>query len=189
MNKEELQKQLLNNADDFLTAIIEKTNDNELDLSELNIIQINLGNYDIHKFIKLNLNKNLLTSLSFVPIHIISLNISFNIFKNINFIKELINLQELNFSYNENINIDNDIFSNLIELQSIDMAGNNLNNIANVLFINLNKLNRLNIAGNNITSIIDIVLPTSVNFINATYNNISKDEQEIMSKRLNKIIF
>jgi len=189
MNKEEVYNQLLNNADNFIAAIIEKTDGDELDLSNLGIIQIDLNKHNIQRFVKLDFHKNLLTKFTSIPNYIISLNISFNRFENINFIKELVNLQELNFSYNENVNLDNNIFSNLIELQTIDMAGNNLYNISNISFTNLNKLIKLNISGNNVFNIINIILPNNINFINATYNNISSEDQEIMKQRLNKIIF
>lgn len=185
----DLEDELINNADNFIKHIIENSNE-ILDLSELGIITLNLYTHNdlLKKIIKINISKNLLKEILFIPNNIVYLDISFNNFKNIDFVKKLVNLKYLNISYNKNVFIEDDIFMNLVNLQSVEMAGNNLKSIFNMLFINLEQLEYLNLAGNKLVSIKDIIFPKKIKLLNITYNNIQKEEHDDIKKNSN-IIF
>lgn len=185
----DLEDELINNADNFIKHIIENSNE-ILDLSELGIISLNLYTHNdlLKKIIKINISKNLLKKLLFIPNNIVYLDLSFNKFKNIDFVKKLVNLKYLNISYNKNVFIEDDIFMNLVNLQSVEMAGNNLKSIFNMLFINLEQLEYLNLAGNKLVSIKDIIFPKKIKLLNITYNDIQKEELDDIKKNSN-IIF
>lgn len=189
-NTIDIENQLINNSDDFIKCLIKKS-DKILDLSELGIVNLNLyiHNNLLKKIMEINISKNLLKNILFIPNHIIQLDISFNKLENINFIKKLTNLKYLNISYNKNLIIEDTIFENLINLQTIEMAGNNLKNISDILFEKLEKLEYLDLAGNNLTSVINVIFPKKIELLNLTYNNIEKKEHCELIKKLKHIIF
>lgn len=185
----DLEKKLIDNSDNFIELIIKNSHD-DLDLSELGIVNLNLQVHNdlLKKIIKINISKNLLKNVLFIPNHIIHLNVSFNKLINIHFIKELTKLKYLNVSYNNDIIIENNIFENSLDLQSIEMAGNNLKSIPDILFLKLEELEYLNLAGNNLISIKNVTFPKKMEFLNISYNNIKKEEYDEFIK-LKHVIF
>jgi Leucine-rich repeat (LRR) protein len=185
-----LKTDIIENSDDFIKCILEKSNEN-LNLSDLGIINLNLNEYNnlLNKFIKIDLSKNIFKYIQFIPDHIVDLNVSFNQLKNINFIKNLVNLKFVDISYNNNVILQDNIFENLTNLKTLNMAGNNLKNVFDGLFERLEKLEYLNLAGNNLNTIKNLVFPEKLEFLNITYNNIQKEEHDELKNKLKHIVF
>lgn len=166
--------EIIENSDDFLRHIITYTTSRKLSLSGLGIMRIDFKHFDdiLHPFYKINLRENMLSSLKYIPLHIIKLKLDHNRLTDISFLKNNINLISLNVSYNEFLQLDHDVFDNLINLEKLKISGIHLKSINKSLFKNLNKLKYLCLAGNDITYIDIDALPTSLLFLNVTYNKL-----------------
>ena len=182
-----LDNEIIENSDDFLKLIILKS-DNYLNLSELSIININLKLHEeyMKKVTKINLKKNMLKYIDYIPINIYELNLSHNQIKNIDILSNLINLTYLNLSYNSDLIINLNTFDNLVNLTYLNLAGINLNLIHPILFKNLINLTYLNLAGNNIESIEGVYFPPNLNTLNLTYNKLLTYKSTIVS--LHKLV-
>ena len=168
-----LDNELIENSDDFLKLIIVKSYD-YLNLSELGIINIDFKLHEeyMKKITKINLKKNMLKYINYIPINIYELNLSHNQLKNIDILSNQINLTYLNLSYNSELIINSNTFDNLVNLTYLNLAGINLNLIYPKLFRNLVNLTYLNLAGNNIESIEGVYFPPNLNTLNLTYNKL-----------------
>jgi Leucine-rich repeat (LRR) protein len=182
-----LNNELIENSDDFLKLIIVKSDD-YLNLSELGIININFKLHEeyMKKITKINLKKNMLKYIDYIPINIYELNLSHNQLKNIDILSNQINLTYLNLSYNSELIINSNTFDNLVNLTYLNLAGINLNSIYPTLFKNLVNLTYLNLAGNNIESIDGVYFPPNLNTLNLTYNKLLTYKSTIAS--LHKLV-
>ncbi|XP_015179489.1 PREDICTED: toll-like receptor 13 [Polistes dominula] len=135
-NYENLRILSIRNCSDVLYYIkyLNKGKLVDLDISSnrLNDIQINF--FRDAKYLKrLSLDRNSLSSLSFLT--------------------HLVSLTNLSIAYNKLINIKSDFFVNLKNLQTLNLRGNRIENIDKDAFLNLRMLEKLDLAENNLSTL------------------------------------